>query len=149
VDRPAYGTEWRPQTWGTTGMWMSTTILLGAPDDDVTGSSWQPQFPPERVTGRGCAWYRGVSMCIPCSHAGELTVEQLAHVETREHVGGFWVVDAPDLDLALKPRRRAPGRRRVGVRPIVDPPSASRRPLPVEGPRESCRQPVGSGARRS
>jgi hypothetical protein len=40
------------------------------------------------------------------SHAGELTVEQLAHVETREHVGGFWVVDAPDLDVALKPRRR-------------------------------------------
>ena len=24
------------------------------------------------------------------------------YVESKEHVGGFWIVEAPDLDVALK-----------------------------------------------
>jgi hypothetical protein len=44
-------------------------------------------------------------------------------VETKEHVAGFWIIDAPDLDAAL--RLAAEGskacNRRVEVRPFLTP----------------------------
>ena len=44
-------------------------------------------------------------------------------VETKEHVAGFWIIEAPDLDVAL--RLAAEGskacNRRVEVRPVLMP----------------------------
>ena len=44
--------------------------------------------------------------------------------EAKEHIGGFWVVEAPDLDaaLALAPRGSAACRAKVEVRPFHDGP---------------------------
>jgi hypothetical protein len=86
-----------------------------ASDDEVTGRSWQPQFPSERVTGRGRAWYRGdCHVHSVLSHAGELTVEQLADcarevgldfVATTEHntsdAHGLWAPHAGDDLLVI------------------------------------------------
>ena len=38
---------------------------------------------------------------------GNLLITDGPYVEGKEHVGGFWIVDAPDLDAALGWARRA------------------------------------------
>jgi len=38
---------------------------------------------------------------------GEVLTTDGPYVESKEHVGGFWIVDAPDLDAALGWARRA------------------------------------------
>ena len=45
------------------------------------------------------------------------------YAETKEQLGGFWVVEAPDLDAALEIAKRIPAQRfggAVEVRPIVE-----------------------------
>jgi hypothetical protein len=44
-------------------------------------------------------------------------------VETKEHVAGFWIIDAPDLDVALKLATDGSKacNRRVEVRPFLRP----------------------------
>lgn len=44
------------------------------------------------------------------------------YLETKEHLGGFWVVEAPDLDAALELARQgsAACQGRVEVRPFQD-----------------------------
>lgn len=57
---------------------------------------------------------------------GELIVTDGPFVETKEYIGGFWVIEAPDLDAALK--WAAEGSEacagRVEVRPFQDEPDA-------------------------
>jgi hypothetical protein len=47
-------------------------------------------------------------------------------VESKEYLGGFWIIEAPDLDVALK--LAAAGskacNRKVEVRPVLDPDEA-------------------------
>ena len=44
-------------------------------------------------------------------------------VETKEHLAGFWIIEAPDLDVALALAAEGSKRcnRRVEVRPFLDP----------------------------
>ncbi|WP_199442165.1 YciI family protein [Umezawaea beigongshangensis] len=54
---------------------------------------------------------------------GERTVTDGPFAETREVLGGFYVVDVPDLDVALDWAARCPGARGGGsvvVRPAAD-----------------------------
>ncbi|WP_020667497.1 YciI family protein [Amycolatopsis nigrescens] len=54
---------------------------------------------------------------------GERTVTDGPFAETREVLGGFYVIDVPDLDVALDWAARCPGARGSGsivVRPIAD-----------------------------
>ncbi|ROO86404.1 hypothetical protein EDD29_3970 [Actinocorallia herbida] len=54
---------------------------------------------------------------------GERTVTDGPFAETRELIGGFYVIDVPDLDVALEWAARCPGSRGGGaivVRPIAD-----------------------------
>jgi len=53
---------------------------------------------------------------------GEQLVTDGPFAETREFVGGYYVIDVPDLDAALDWATRCPGARfgRVEVRPIAD-----------------------------
>ena len=48
------------------------------------------------------------------------------YLETKEHIGGFWVVEAPDLDAALKlaAEGSAACQGKVEVRPFQDEPDA-------------------------
>jgi hypothetical protein len=55
--------------------------------------------------------------------AGERSVTDGPFAETRELLGGFYVIDVPDLDVALDWAARCPGSRGGGgieVRPIAD-----------------------------
>ncbi|MEU4578336.1 YciI family protein [Nonomuraea sp. NPDC023979] len=53
---------------------------------------------------------------------GERTVTDGPFAETRELLGGFYVIDVPDLDAALDWAARCPGARdgSVVVRPVAD-----------------------------
>ncbi|MGP3991005.1 YciI family protein [Streptomyces sp. 3N207] len=54
---------------------------------------------------------------------GERTVVDGPFAETREVLGGFYVIDVPDLDAALDWAARCPGARGSGsvvVRPVAD-----------------------------
>ncbi|ALC18419.1 YciI family protein [Streptomyces pristinaespiralis] len=54
---------------------------------------------------------------------GERTVTDGPFAETREVLGGFYVIDVPDLDAALDWAARCPGARGSGsvvVRPVAD-----------------------------
>ncbi|MFI8858809.1 YciI family protein [Streptomyces prasinus] len=54
---------------------------------------------------------------------GERTVTDGPFAETREVLGGFYVIDVPDLDVALDWAARCPGARGSGsvlVRPVAD-----------------------------
>jgi hypothetical protein len=42
------------------------------------------------------------------------------YAETVEQLGGFWLVDLPDLDTAVEAARLLPDTYRVEVRPVVD-----------------------------
>ena len=47
------------------------------------------------------------------------------YLETKEHIGGFWVIEAPDLDAALKLAAEASAacQGKVEVRPFQDEPA--------------------------
>jgi hypothetical protein len=53
---------------------------------------------------------------------GQRTVTDGPFAETREVLGGFYVIDVPDLDVALEWAARCPGAREgaVVVRPVAD-----------------------------
>jgi hypothetical protein len=54
---------------------------------------------------------------------GDRTVTDGPFAETREVLGGFYVIDVPDLDVALDWAARCPGSRGGGnvvVRPVAD-----------------------------
>jgi len=55
---------------------------------------------------------------------GELMTTDGPYVESKEHIGGFWIVDAPDLDAALGWARRAARATSlpIEVRPFQDVP---------------------------
>ncbi|WP_043639096.1 YciI family protein [Nonomuraea candida] len=55
--------------------------------------------------------------------SGERTVTDGPFAETREVLGGFYVIDVPDLDVALDWAARCPGSRGGGsvvVRPVAE-----------------------------
>ncbi|WP_231404951.1 YciI family protein [Actinomadura viridis] len=55
--------------------------------------------------------------------AGERTITDGPFAETREILGGYYVIDVPDLDVALDWAARCPGARRGGsvvVRPVAE-----------------------------
>ncbi|WP_230879190.1 YciI family protein [Planomonospora sp. ID67723] len=55
--------------------------------------------------------------------AGERTVTDGPFAETREILGGYYVIDVPDLDVALDWAARCPGSRGGGsvtVRPVAE-----------------------------
>ncbi|MEV0622739.1 YciI family protein [Nonomuraea sp. NPDC050404] len=59
---------------------------------------------------------------VRVSASGERTVTDGPFAETREILGGFYVIDVPDLDVALDWAARCPGSRggSVVVRPVAD-----------------------------
>lgn len=53
---------------------------------------------------------------------GDAIITDGPYVEAKEHIGGFWVIEAPDLDVALRWATEASAacRREVEVRPFQD-----------------------------
>jgi hypothetical protein len=61
---------------------------------------------------------------IDNTRGGEAMLTDGPFVETKEHMAGFWVIEAPDLDVALKLAVEASKHcnRRLEVRPLLSPP---------------------------
>ena len=59
---------------------------------------------------------------VQVSTTGERIVTDGTFAETREYLGGYYILDLPDLDAAIDWAARCPGARawRVEVRPIQD-----------------------------
>jgi hypothetical protein len=55
---------------------------------------------------------------------GEPVFTDGPYVETKEYAAGFWIIEAPDLDVALQLAAQASKscNRRVEVRPFLEPP---------------------------
>ncbi|MDQ1643403.1 MAG: hypothetical protein QOJ90_2754 [Actinomycetota bacterium] len=55
------------------------------------------------------------------NRGGEAMITDGPFVETKEHVAGFWIIDAPDLDVALKLATEGSKacNRRLEVRPFL------------------------------
>jgi hypothetical protein len=62
---------------------------------------------------------------VRASDSGVLTTDG-PYIEGKEHIGGFWIIEAPDLDAALGWGAKATRACRlpVEVRPLQDVPSA-------------------------
>lgn len=63
------------------------------------------------------------STTVRVADSGERTVTDGPFAETREVLGGYLVIDVPDLDVALEWAARCPGSRGGGsveVRPVAD-----------------------------
>ena len=60
------------------------------------------------------------------SDDGKVTVTDGPYAETKEQIGGFWIIDAPDLDAALAwaTKGSAACAGAVEVRPFQDEPEA-------------------------
>lgn len=59
---------------------------------------------------------------VQVSKSGERIVTDGPFAETREYLGGYYILDLPDLDAAIDWAARCPGSQhgRVEVRPILD-----------------------------
>jgi hypothetical protein len=66
------------------------------------------------------------SATVVKADGGDVITTDGPFAESREHLGGFWVVDAPDLDaaLALAARGSKACRAAVEVRPFQDEPAS-------------------------
>ena len=63
---------------------------------------------------------------VDATGAGDPIITDGPYLESKEHLGGFWIVDVPDLDAALELARRgsAACRGPVEVRPFQPEPDA-------------------------
>lgn len=52
---------------------------------------------------------------------GELTITDGPYAEAAEHIGGYYVLDAPDLDTVIDLCRILPGYD-IDIRPVIDAP---------------------------
>ena len=54
---------------------------------------------------------------------GEALITDGPFLESKEHLGGFWIIEAPDLDVALKLATEGSKvcNRKVEVRPVLGP----------------------------
>ncbi len=63
---------------------------------------------------------------VVSAQSGEIMITDGPFAETKEQIGGFWVIEAPDLDAALDWARKATVacRGAIEVRPFQDEPDA-------------------------
>jgi hypothetical protein len=83
--------------------------------------------------------------------SGKRLVTDGPFAETHEQLGGYFLIDAKDLDEAIAIAARIPMARRgtVEVRPVIELPDLPPAPLPAPGPPDGERSPqaVEPGAR--
>ena len=60
---------------------------------------------------------------VRVDRAGERIITDGPFAETREYLGGYYILDLPDLDTAIDWAARCPGARawRIEVRPVQEP----------------------------
>jgi hypothetical protein len=80
----------------------------------------------DRLQAEGCWVFAGglnspSSATVIDNRDGAAVVTDGPFVETKEHMAGFWIIEAPDLDVALKLATEGSKacNRRVEVRPFL------------------------------
>ena len=71
------------------------------------------------IEGAGLA-RPGEARNLSTGSAAARTVTDGPFAETSEQIGGFYLVDLPDLDAAVETARLLPEEYRIEVRPVVD-----------------------------
>lgn len=68
----------------------------------------------------GGALHPSTTAMVVRERDGELLITDGPFVESKEHIAGFWIIQAPDLDAALEWARKATraGRLPIEVRPF-------------------------------
>ena len=112
---------------------MKYLLLINAGELDLSGGAvgcepedWM-RFDKE-MTDAGVVWPESLADLVTATAVrvdrdGKRTVTDGPFAETREVLGGFYVIDVPDLDVALDWAARCPGSRGGGsvvVRPIAE-----------------------------
>jgi len=106
-------------------------IHAGAQDGEADGSAdFEAWMAYDRQVKEAGIWVSGDSLAdlvtattVRVAPDGTPTVTDGPFAETREVLGGFYVIDVPDLDVALDWAARCPGARGTGavvVRPVAD-----------------------------
>ncbi len=95
-----------PAYWGAWGAYIAA---LSASGTVRAGSGLQPPRTATTVRVQG----------------GQRQVQDGPYADTREHLGGFFIIDVPALDQALEWAARAPNASAGGteVRPVLPPPA--------------------------
>ncbi|MGW4797034.1 YciI family protein [Nonomuraea sp. MG754425] len=99
-------------------------------DDDAGAASFEEWVAYDKTVRESGAYVSGESLAdlttattVRVGPSGERAVTDGPFAETREVLGGFYVIDVPDLDVALDWAARCPGARGGGsvvVRPVAD-----------------------------
>lgn len=101
-------------------------------DIDYTSDDTQRMFAQvsafnDKLTAAGCWVFGGglqpaSSATVVRSAGGEVSMTDGPYAETKEQMGGFWVIQAPDFDAALEWARQAAAACEgpVEVRPFQD-----------------------------
>jgi hypothetical protein len=102
------------------------SVLDDTTGNDTTGEMAEIDAFNEQLSAEG-HWVFAGGLAPPSAatvvdgRAGEAVFTDGPYVESKEYLGGFWVIEAPDLDVAL--RLAAQGskacHRKVEVRPLL------------------------------
>ena len=102
------------------------------PATEPTPEQWAEMMPKYFAYSawlREQGWYEGGDALADVTSAttvtvrdGQRTVTDGPFAETKEHLGGYYLINAPSLDDAIEAASRVPGAQRgkVEVRPVVD-----------------------------
>jgi hypothetical protein len=103
---------------------------LSQPDPDLQRQFENVARFNDKLTETG-VWVFGNGLEGPASatvvraHEGPTVITDGPYLETKEHIGGFWIIDVPDLDVALKLAEEASAacEGAVEVRPVQSGPA--------------------------
>jgi len=118
------------------GVTMKYFVLLagdgeGTPFDELTPEQQEAEMAKHGAFGEACEERPGVEMVggealgdgsmatTLRTRGGEMTTTDGPFAEAAEHIGGYYVVDAPDLDTVIDLCRILPAYD-IDIRPILD-----------------------------
>ncbi|MFB9895459.1 YciI family protein [Planobispora takensis] len=107
-------------------------LLIYSPDttEGAEEASFEEWVTYDKTVRESGVWVSGESLAdlttatkVQVSGTGERTITDGPFAETRELLGGYYVIDVPDLDVALDWAARCPGALYGGtvvVRPVAE-----------------------------
>lgn len=110
---------------------VSVIFLPGGVSEDMTGSATPAEMAAidafnERLEAEGHRGFAGglaspSTATVIDNRGGEAVFTDGPFLESKEYLSGFWIIDAPDLDAALKLAAEGSKacNRRVEVRPFL------------------------------
>ncbi|RSM61430.1 YciI family protein [Amycolatopsis sp. WAC 01376] len=108
---------------------MKYMMLIQAATDTEPQCTFEEWTVYDKEVRDAGIWSSGESLAdlvtattVKVDRDGKRTVTDGPYAETREVLGGFYVIDVPDLDTALDWAARCPGARdgSVVIRPVAD-----------------------------